>query len=257
MQVRNFPALVDPCWSLRGNVEAGLCTHMLFHLSQRQFCLTNPTSSAPSSHDAARSEEVIVRQCAHSICISVTLPPACSGAEGMHDLNSTGINSPTFRSCDVDCTPACVLGGGWGHWTTLDETRQSIVPHGNHEDGSYHDFDNPTCTPVPVDSAFTMARPPPYISSPYGQLPPQHVWPSMIASSSTCPSTSSSTSLSTLSKLFLPATPAPVISITPDKTPTSTKPRKSRRKLTDDDRRQVCLEAENDPDMKPIHIGGM
>lgn len=46
-------------------------------------------------------------------------------------------------------------------------------------------------------------------------------------------------------------------STTSDMTPTSAKTTTSRRKLTDDERRQMCIEAEQNPTMKQTQIGGM
>ena len=102
---------------------------------------------------------------------------------------------------------------------------------------------------VPLEPSFPMPRPPPYAAS-HPQMPPplimphNAVWPSMLATQATP---------------ILPAAPVqtPVSASTAsDVTPTSATKPSSRRKLTDDERRQMCLEAEQNPNMKQTQIGG-
>lgn len=77
-------------------------------------------------------------------------------------------------------------------------------------------------------------------------MPQQHMWPSMLANSH-------------YQQPILPAvsvqTPLSATSMGSDMTPTSAKTSTSRRKLTDDERRLMCLEAENNPTMKQTQIG--
>ena len=120
------------------------------------------------------------------------------------------------------------------------------------QDYSQFDFQTTLPTPGSMQPAYRMARPPPYA---IGQMPPpiitsQNVlWPSMIASG------------------VHPGYQQPVLAAAPvttplsagtssDLTPTSAKTNNSRRKLTDEERRQMCLEAEQNPNMKQTQIGG-
>jgi len=110
-------------------------------------------------------------------------------------------------------------------------------------------------TPIPMEPAYSMPRPPPYAAT-HPQLPPPLImphnamWPSMLASQAR----------PTYQTPILPAGPiqTPVSAGTgSDVTPTSAKTTTSRRKLTDDERRQMCIEAEQNPNMKQTQIGGM
>lgn len=86
--------------------------------------------------------------------------------------------------------------------------------------------------------------PPPLI------MPQNGLWPSMIAAGGHQPS---------YQPPLLPAAPVttPLSAGTgSDLTPTSAKTTTSRRKLTDEERRQMCLEAEQNPSMKQTQIGG-
>lgn len=136
------------------------------------------------------------------------------------------------------------LGGGYG---------QSGQQHGSQAQSDYHGYDYPSSTPMPMEPSYTMSRPPPYAAPQHSQMPPplvmpQHnMWPSMLANSSNYP------------QPILPAvsvqTPLSATSIGSDMTPTSAKTTTSRRKLTDEERRLMCLEAENNPTMKQTQIG--
>jgi hypothetical protein len=86
--------------------------------------------------------------------------------------------------------------------------------------------------------------PPPLI------MPQSGLWPSMIAAGA---------HQTTYQTPILPAAPVntPLSAATSsDLTPTSAKSTISRRKLTDEERRQMCLEAEQNPNMKQTQIGG-
>jgi len=106
--------------------------------------------------------------------------------------------------------------------------------------------------PVPMEPAYTMPRPPPYAASHTPMPPPlimphNGMWPSMIATQSHYQTP------------ILPAAPVHTplsASTASDITPTSATKASSRRKLTDDERRQMCLEAEQNPTMKQTQIGG-
>ena len=113
-------------------------------------------------------------------------------------------------------------------------------------------YDYHATAPVPLEPAYNMTRPSPFGTS-HAPMPPPLImphsglWPSMLASQ---PSYSTP---------ILPAGPlqTPLSAGTAsDVTPTSAKT-PSRRKLTDDERRQMCIEAEQNPNMKQIQIGGM
>lgn len=109
--------------------------------------------------------------------------------------------------------------------------------------------------PMPIEPAYSMPRPPPYAAG-VPQMPPplimpnNAVWPSMIASGQQ----------GYQPPPILPAVPpmhTPISAGTvSDVTPTSAKSSTSRRKLTDDERRQMCMEAEQNPTMKQTQIGG-
>lgn len=126
-------------------------------------------------------------------------------------------------------------------------------PRANATHQDYHNYDYQTSAPMSIEPTYTMSRPPPYATQQHNQMPPplvtpqHHVWPSMLAGSSSFP------------QPILPAvpiqTPLSASSMGSDLTPTSAKTTTSRRKLTDDERRLMCLEAENNPTMKQTQIG--
>ncbi|KAH0830892.1 hypothetical protein FOPE_02000 [Fonsecaea pedrosoi] len=108
-------------------------------------------------------------------------------------------------------------------------------------------------TPMPMEPAYPIQRPSPFASS-HAPMPPPLVmpnnvlWPSMLASQ---PQGSYQPSI-------LPAAPMQTplsAGSTSDMTPTSAKTNTSRRKLTDEERRQMCIEAEQNPTMKQTQIG--
>ena len=152
-------------------------------------------------------------------------------------------------------------GSGYGHnsWINMAGGYSQAGPSPSmspmHE---YQSFDYHTA-PMPIEPAYSMPRPPPYAAG-VAQMPPplimpQHngMWPSMIASQQSHQQTS-------YPPPILPAAPihTPISAGTgSDVTPTSAKTSTSRRKLTDDERRQMCLEAEQNPAMKQTQIGGM
>ena len=107
---------------------------------------------------------------------------------------------------------------------------------------------------MPIEPSYRMARPPPYAAS-VPQMPPplimpqNGIWPSMIATQ---------THQGNYQPPILPAAPVTTpLSAGSDLTPTSAKTPTSRRKLTDEERRQMCLEAEQNPTMKQTQIGGV
>lgn len=139
-------------------------------------------------------------------------------------------------------------------WMGLGTYNQPPQPRGNQpQQHEYHNYDFQTSAPLSMETTYPMSRPPPYAPPSHTQMPPplvmpQHgIWPSMLAGSSNYP------------QPILPAvpiqTPLSASSIGSDLTPTSAKTTTSRRKLTDDERRLMCLEAENNPTMKQTQIG--
>lgn len=117
----------------------------------------------------------------------------------------------------------------------------------------YPSYDYQASVSMSMESSYAMNRPPPYATPQHAQMPPplvmpQHnVWPSMLATSTA------------YQQPILPAvpvhTPLSATSVGSDLTPTSAKTATSRRKLTDEERRLMCLEAENNPSMKQTQIG--
>lgn len=138
-------------------------------------------------------------------------------------------------------------------WMGLGNYSQAPQQHGNQGQNSYADYEYANSAPIPMEPSYPMTRPPPYAQHQHSQMPPplimpQHnIWPSMLANSSN------------YQQPILPAvstqTPISATSIGSDVTPTSAKTSTSRRKLTDDERRLMCLEAENNPTMKQTQIG--
>lgn len=138
-------------------------------------------------------------------------------------------------------------------WAGLGTYTQPGQQHGNGGQNAYHGYDYTTSTPMPLEPSYPMSRPPPYATPQHSQMPPPLImphagmWPSMIANSTNYP------------QPILPAvstqTPVSATSMSSDITPTSAKASSSRRKLTDDERRLMCLEAENNPTMKQTQIG--
>jgi hypothetical protein len=148
-------------------------------------------------------------------------------------------------------------GSGYGHNTWMAPSYQPAGPASTsispmHE---YSQFDFGPAAPMPVEPAYRMARPPPYAAG-VPQMPPplimpqNGVWPSMLATGG---------HQGTYQPPILPAAnvTTPLSGTSSDLTPTSAKTATSRRKLTDEERRQMCLEAEQNPNMKQTQIGGM
>ena len=110
--------------------------------------------------------------------------------------------------------------------------------------------------PTPTEPSYSMPRPPPYAAGvppmpPPLIMPQNGIWPSMIAAQNH--------QQPNYQPPILPAAPiqTPLSASTgSDVAPTSAKTTTSRRKLTDDERRQMCLEAEQNPTMKQTQIGG-
>lgn len=109
-------------------------------------------------------------------------------------------------------------------------------------------------TPMPQEPSYNIARPSPFATT-HAPMPPPLImphsglWPSMLASQ---PQTGYQTPIMPAGPLQTPLS----ASTASDMTPTSAKPTPSRRKLTDDERRQMCIEAEQNPTMKQTQIGG-
>jgi hypothetical protein len=150
-------------------------------------------------------------------------------------------------------------GSGYGHnsWMNMSGgysqagPSPTMSPMPDYQAFDYHP------APMPIEPAYSMPRPPPYAAG-VPQMPPplimpqNGIWPSMIAAQSH-------------QQPNYPPTILPAASIqTPlsagtesDMTPSSAKTTTSRRKLTDEERRQMCMEAEQNPTMKQTQIGGM
>ncbi|KAK5072127.1 hypothetical protein LTS08_000777 [Lithohypha guttulata] len=119
-------------------------------------------------------------------------------------------------------------------WAGLGTYTQSGQQHGNGGQNAYHGYDYTTSTPMPLEPSYPMSRPPPYATPQHSQMPPPLIMPHAAVSTQT---------------------PVSATSMSSDITPTSAKASSSRRKLTDDERRLMCLEAENNPTMKQTQIG--
>ncbi|KPI36742.1 uncharacterized protein AB675_11792 [Cyphellophora attinorum] len=127
-------------------------------------------------------------------------------------------------------------------------------------DYSQFDYHQPPASlPGSLEPACRIARPPPYAAG-VPQMPPPLItshnvlWPSMIASGAH-PSGGHPGSYQPPVLAAAPIhTPLSAGTIS-DVTPTSAKSNTSRRKLTDEERRQMCLEAEQNPSMKQTQIG--
>nr|KAK5448834.1 hypothetical protein LTR18_001922 [Exophiala xenobiotica] len=114
-------------------------------------------------------------------------------------------------------------------------------------------FDYQTTAPMPMEPAYNMHRPSPFAASLPQMLPPlttpySGLWPSMLASQ---PSSTYHAPIQPAGPLQTPLS----ASTASDMTPTSAKTSTSRRKLTDEERRQMCIEAEQNPNMKQTQIG--
>lgn len=143
---------------------------------------------------------------------------------------------------------------GQDSWMNINGYAQPTPQHSISPMNEYPSFDYGH-SPLPMEPSYNMPRPPPYAAPAHHPLPPplvmpqNGVWPSMLTNSNHQYPTP-----------ILPAGPiqTPVSAATShgsDMTPTSAKST-SRRKLTDEERRQMCLEAENNPTMKQTQIGG-
>ena len=142
--------------------------------------------------------------------------------------------------------------GGWmnvpGGYSSSPQTNMSPL----HD---FPQFEYHNTTPMPMEpAAYAMPRPGPFAAS-HAQMPPPLImphsglWPSMLASQ---PQPTYQTPILPAGPLQTPLS----ASSTSEMTPTSAKTATSRRKLTDDERRQMCIEAEQNPTMKQTQIGG-
>ena len=106
--------------------------------------------------------------------------------------------------------------------------------------------------PMLIEPSYRMAPPPPYAAGVFPQMSPpllmpqNGIWPSMIAARSHQQPILPAASIQTR---VLAGTGSDMAS-------SSANTMTSRRKLTDDERRQMCLEAEQNPTMKQTQIGG-
>lgn len=144
-------------------------------------------------------------------------------------------------------------------WMPLGAYSQSAQTHANQAHNDYPTYDYQTSGSVSMESSYPMNRPPPYATPQHSQMPPplavphQNIWPSQLLVAT------STAYQQPTQQHILPAgplqTPLSASSMGSDLTPTSAKTTTSRRKLTDDERRLMCLEAENNPTMKQTQIG--
>jgi hypothetical protein len=115
---------------------------------------------------------------------------------------------------------------------------------------------SPGGAPMPMEPAYNNVHRPSAFAASHAPMPPPLImphsglWPSMLASH---PQQSYSTPVLPHGQLPTPLS----ASTASDITPTSAKTTTSRRKLTDDERRQMCIEAEQNPNMKQTQIGGV
>lgn len=155
-----------------------------------------------------------------------------------HESHGSGYNQHAWISS---------MAATYGH---AGQSGQALSPMHEYPRFDYH---TPQSGSLPAEPAYRIARPAPYTGS-ASQMPtplivPQNVmWPSIIAAGGH----------QSYQPMILPAAPVSTPLSAPigtDHTPTSAKAT-SRRKLTDDERRQMCLEAEQNPNMKQTQIGG-
>lgn len=146
-------------------------------------------------------------------------------------------------------------GYGQSGWMNMSNAYSSSPQTSMSPMHEFPPFEYHPTTPMPMEPSYTMPRPSPFAAS-HAQMPPPLImphsglWPSMLASQPQ-------------SNYQIPILPSGVLqtplsaSTGSDMTPTSAKASNSRRKLTDDERRQMCIEAEQNPTMKQTQIGGM
>ena len=149
-------------------------------------------------------------------------------------------------------------GSGYSHaqWMGMGGYQTSPHPPTTQVPDYQHGYDYAPPA-MPMEPSYNMPRPPPHFSGSHPLPPPplitphQALWPSMFTGNQ-----------SSFPPPLLPAGPVQTplsagTNPTPtDVTPTSAKSSTSRRKLTDEERRQMCLEAEQNPGMKQTQIGG-
>ena len=153
--------------------------------------------------------------------------------------------------------------GGHNQWSHMQRYSSGGSHHNTPPMSEYqsYDFSPPPPTSMSMDMPYHMGRPSNYPQQ-HQQLPPldiqpmgQAIWPSMLIPGPLPPPPSYQTPI-------LPAipvqTPVSAVSTASEATPTSaTKGSSSRRKLTDDERRKMCIEAATNPNMKQTQIGRM
>ena len=106
---------------------------------------------------------------------------------------------------------------------------------------------------LPIYPSYGMARSPPCAAG-VPQMPPSlfmpqsGMWPSIIATGG---------HPATFQQPIPVPVPIPSADISSDPRPTSAKTTISRRKLTDQERQKICLEAEQNPQRKQYQIAGM
>ena len=151
---------------------------------------------------------------------------------------------------------------GQGQWMGMPGYQSSSHAPPTQMSDYHHGYDYATPA-MPMEPAYNMPLRQPHFAGSHPLPPPPLImphtalWPSMLTGNQ-----SSASSSHSYQPHILPALPVHTplsagSNQTPvDITPTSAKSNSSRRKLTDDERRQMCVEAEQNPGMKQTQIGG-
>ena len=172
-------------------------------------------------------------------------------------LSLSTMSSDNYKSHDSSYS-------GHNHWSHMQGYSSGGSHHNTPSMNEYqsYDFSPPPPTSMSMNMPYHMGRPSNYPPQ-HQQLPPlaiqpmgQPIWPSMLTGGSAPPPAA------TYQTPILPAvpvqTPVSAVSTASEATPTSaTKGSSSRRKLTDDERRKMCIEAATNPNMKQTQIGRM
>lgn len=139
-------------------------------------------------------------------------------------------------------------------WTVPWSYTRSGQSHKNQARHDYSIYDCQTSALVSMDTSHIMSQPPPYGAFQYSAMlcpsvEPQHHshWPSQLYAIPSChPPVLAAVPIQTLSSTN---------SMSTDSNLAGLRKATTRRKLTDDERRLMCLEAENNPSMKQTQIG--
>lgn len=155
------------------------------------------------------------------------------------------------------CTPYSMTFSG-DPWTATGGYALSEPIHVHQACSECRSYDDRIPVPASGGPTHTMPLPPPYatpqdpaVHSPSVAM--HHPWPSQILTGPSGPPDLADRSH--VWRTVAPQRPLVASSATVEWTPTLTRTAPPRRKLTDDDRRLVCLEAENNPTMKQTQIG--